>query len=204
MMIGKEKDSNPCEHYSTFACFGIATLVCEWAFSGGLIVVSFFQWQAEVCLLVDKLKHIDMDTIENDLEKDNMTGTNHTGKFPNKPVKFLTATTIIGDNVYNLEDESLGEIKDIMLDIRNGRIEYVVIEFGGFLGIGEKFFAVPFRALTIDTTRHAFVLDQSKEVLKKAPGFDKDHWPETNSRVWGDSTTYWGGFMGPNTGSVPY
>ena len=72
-----------------------------------------------------------MDTLEKDstLEQDNMTGVNHSGKTANKPVKFLTATTIIGDNVYNLEDESLGEIKDIMLDIRNGRIEYVVIEF---------------------------------------------------------------------------
>ena len=137
------------------------------------------------------------------LEKDNMTGVNHTGKYPNKPVKFLTATTIIGDNVYNLEDESLGEIKDIMLDIRNGRIEYVVIEFGGFLGIGEKFFAVPFGALTIDTPRHAFILDQRREVLENAPGFDKDHWPETNSAEWQRSTTYWGDFMGPNVGT-PY
>jgi sporulation protein YlmC with PRC-barrel domain len=147
-----------------------------------------------------------MDTLERNstLERENLTGVNQTGKYPNKPVKFLTATTIIGDNVYNLEDEKLGDIKDIMLDIRNGRIEYVVVEFGGFLGIGEKYFAVPFRALTIDTTRHAFVLDQRREVLEKAPGFDKDHWPETNSQVWESSSAYWGGFMGPNTGSVPY
>ena len=147
-----------------------------------------------------------MDTLQknNTLEQDNMTGVNHSGKSANRPVRLLTATTIIGDNVYNLEDEKLGEIKDIMLDIRNGRIEYVVIEFGGFLGIGEKFFAVPFRALTIDTVRHAFVLDQRREVLEKAPGFDKDHWPETNSQVWDNSTTYWGNFMGANTGAVPY
>ena len=137
------------------------------------------------------------------LEKDNMTGVNHSGKYPNKPVKFLTATTIIGDNVYNLADESLGEIKDIMLDVRNGRIEYVVIEFGGFLGIGEKFFAVPFGALSLDTDRHAFVIDQRKEVLEKAPGFEKDHWPETNSQEWQKSTAYWGDFMGPNVGT-PY
>ena len=135
------------------------------------------------------------------LEKDNLTGENHTGKHPNTPVKFLTASTIIGDKVFNHQDENLGEIKEIMLNISNGTIEYFVIEFGGFLGIGEKFFAVPCKLLKIDTDRHAFVLNQSKEVLENAPGFDKDHWPETNSHSMDSASKYWGGFMGPNTGS---
>ena len=142
---------------------------------------------------------------ENELEKDNMTGENHTGKRANKPVQFLTASSIIGDKIYNHLDEDLGEIKEIMLDIDNGSIEYVVLEYGGFLGMGSKFFAIPFKALSIDTNRHAFVLNQSKEVLEKAPGFDKDHWPETNVHSsYSSSDTYWGGFMGSNTGSVPY
>jgi sporulation protein YlmC with PRC-barrel domain len=151
-----------------------------------------------------------MDTMGNNgapdavLERDNMTGENHTGKRPNTPVKFLTATSIIGDDVYNNLDENLGKIKDIMVDIESGAIEYVVVEFGGFLGIGEKYFAVPFGALAIDPKRHAFILGQKREVLEKAPGFDKDHWPETNSHEWHASSAYWGSFMGPNTGSVPY
>src|SRR3954471_17842244 len=118
------------------------------------------------------------------LEQDNMTGENHFGKRPNTPVKFLTATSVIGDDVRNNLDENLGKIKDVMIDIQSGTIEYVVVEFGGFLGIGEKYFAVPFRALAIDTKREAFILGQTKEVLEKAPGFDKDHWPETNSHEW--------------------
>jgi sporulation protein YlmC with PRC-barrel domain len=142
-----------------------------------------------------------METLEKDLEKDNQTGENHTGKRPNTPVRFLTATTIIGDKVYNNLDENLGEVKDIMLNVEDGKIEYIVIEFGGFLGIGEKFFAVPYRALALDTKRHAFVLGQKREVLENAPGFDKDHWPETNSHTMSTSSAYWGGFMGPNTGS---
>lgn len=146
-----------------------------------------------------------MNTEETDLEKDNMTGENHTGKRPNKPVQFLTASSVIGDKIYNHLDEDLGEIKEIMLDIRNGSIEYVVLEYGGFLGMGSKFFAIPFKALDIDTKRHAFILRQSKQVLENAPGFDKDHWPETNSHSsYSSSDTYWGGFMGSNTGSVPY
>lgn len=135
------------------------------------------------------------------LDNDNFTGVNDSGDRANTPVKYLTALTIIGDKVYNDSDESLGTIKDVMLNIEDGRIEYVVIEFGGFLGIGEKFFAVPFKVLKIDTSRHAFILDQNKEVLENAPGFDKDHWPETNSHAMEPSGAYWGSFMGPNTGA---
>jgi sporulation protein YlmC with PRC-barrel domain len=146
-----------------------------------------------------------MNTVDRvDLESDNMTGENHTGKFPNKPVKFLTASSVVGDKIYNHLDEDLGDIKEIMLDIEKGSIEYVVLEYGGFLGMGGKFFAIPFKALEIDTKRHAFILRQSKATLEQAPGFDKDHWPETNDHTYSDSSAYWGGFMGPNTGSVPY
>ncbi|NOT76116.1 MAG: PRC-barrel domain-containing protein [Cyclobacteriaceae bacterium] len=145
-----------------------------------------------------------MKVLDKDLEVENQTGENHTGKRPNTPVRFLTATTIIGDKVYDKHDQSIGDVKDIMLNLEDGTIEYVVIEFGGFLGIGEKFFAVPFKALQLDTDRHAFILDQTRDVLENAPGFDKDHWPETNSHAMRSSSTYWGGFMGPNTGSVPY
>jgi len=134
-------------------------------------------------------------------ENDNVTGQNDSGELANTPVRYLTAKTIIGDRVFNGTGETLGLIKDVMLNINDGRIEYVVIEFGGFLGIGEKYFAVPFKALTLDTSRHAFILHQKKEVLENAPGFDKDHWPETNSHEMEGSYRYWGSFMGPNTGA---
>lgn len=138
------------------------------------------------------------------LEHDNLTGENHEGHYANTPVKHLTTASIIGDKVYNGIDEDLGKISELMVNVHDGRIEYVVIEFGGFLGIGEKYFAVPFKALKIDTERHAFVLNQKKEVLENAPGFDKDHWPETNSHIMEKTNSYWGSFMGPNTGAVPY
>ena len=134
---------------------------------------------------------------------DNQTGVNHTGAHPNVPVHFLTATSIIGDKVHNLQDENLGSIKDIMIDVENGTIEYAVIEMGGFLGLGEKFFAIPYSLLKVDAKNQSFLLNQDKKTLLEAPGFDKDHWPETNSHLF-DSSTYWGDFMGSNTGSVPY
>lgn len=117
-------------------------------------------------------------------------------------MRYLTASSIIGDSVYNRDDEKLGDIKEIMIDLYDGKIEYLVIEFGGFLGIGEKFFAVPFGLLKVDTEKEAFILNQKKEVLANAPGFDKDHWPDTNSHEFQASSTYWGGFMGANTGGA--
>ena len=132
------------------------------------------------------------------LEKENATGQNQLGANANRPVHILTATSIIGDEVENKAGEHIGKIKDIMVNIKNGSIQYLVVEFGGFLGIGEKLFAIPFAAVKLNTKEQNFVLDIEKEFLETAPGFDKDHWPETNSHYF-DVNTYWGSFMGANT-----
>jgi sporulation protein YlmC with PRC-barrel domain len=133
------------------------------------------------------------------IEIDNITGRNHEGRRPNHPVKVLTAKSIIGDKVENLQGEDLGTIKDLMVNIRSGQIEYVILDYGGFLGIGNKLFAVPFEALTINEEKEVFILNRDKEYLEKAPGFDRDHWPETNSH-YTEVNNYWGDFMGPSTG----
>lgn len=112
----------------------------------------------------------------------------------------LSASTLIGDNVKNNSGEDLGKIEEIMIDIDNGRIAYAVLSFGGFLGIGEKLFAVPWDTLRVDMENKEFVLDVDKETLKNAPGFDKDNWPRTTdeSDTWlasiyeyYDAPTYW-------------
>jgi sporulation protein YlmC with PRC-barrel domain len=114
------------------------------------------------------------------LENDNLTGINHGELYSNLPLKYLTASSMIGEKVHNEKDERLGEIRDIMIDISTGKIEYFVIEFGGFLGIGIKYFAIPFALLRVDPEKKVFVFNQSREMLEKAPGFDMDHWPNTN------------------------
>jgi hypothetical protein len=92
----------------------------------------------------------------------------------------LSASTIIGDPVRNGMNEDLGKIEDLMIDLSSGRVAYAVLSFGGFLGVGNKLFAVPFRAMKVDTAEHAFVLDVPKDRLKQAPGFDKDNWPDVS------------------------
>lgn len=91
----------------------------------------------------------------------------------------LSATSVIGTPVVNAQNEDLGEIKEIMLDTKHGKISYVVLSFGGFLGLGDKLFAIPMDAFTVDTENEKFILNVDKEKLKSAPGFDKDNWPGT-------------------------
>ena len=132
-------------------------------------------------------------------ELDNSTGKNHTGNYANHPVRILTASSIIGDKVYNKTGDDLGKIMDIMLNVDDGNIEYVIIAFGGFMGMRQKYFAVPFEALILDADHQIFIIDQNVESFENNPGFDKGHWPEANFHT--QHTRYYGGFMGPNTGS---
>lgn len=98
--------------------------------------------------------------------------------------RVLSASTLNDDDVYNLLGQKLGSIKEIMLDINTGRVCYVVLSFGGFLSMGEKLFAVPWSALTVDTENKRFLMDTNEERLKEAPGFDSDNWPNMADATW--------------------
>ena len=81
------------------------------------------------------------------------TGSGERGKDydrDNRPRRVLSASTIEGDSVRNSAGEDLGRIEHIMIDIPTGRVAYAVLSFGGFLGIGNKLFAVPWEALTAE------------------------------------------------------
>jgi sporulation protein YlmC with PRC-barrel domain len=104
----------------------------------------------------------------------------------------LSAGTLTGDRVVNLQNEDIGKVEEIMIDIHTGRVAYVVVSFGGLLGVGSKLFAVPWSAISVDTDRECFVMDADKERLENAPGFDKDNWPSTPNGQWyHDMYTYY-------------
>ncbi len=100
--------------------------------------------------------------------------------------RIMSASTLEGDEVVNRQGEKLGELEEIMIDVTTGRIAYAVLSTGGFLGIGDKLFAVPWRALTLDPENHCFILDVDKQRLEQAPGFDKDHWPTMADQSWAE------------------
>jgi hypothetical protein len=89
------------------------------------------------------------------------------------------ASMMTGDPVRNSAGEDLGHIEHIMIDIPSGRVVYAVLSFGGFLGIGDSWVAVPWNAMRIDEKEmiESFVLDIDRETLENAPRLSKDRWP---------------------------
>jgi sporulation protein YlmC with PRC-barrel domain len=110
--------------------------------------------------------------------------------FSNSPVK---ASSMIGTDVVNPKGDNLGDVKEVVIDPRTGKVAYAVVSFGGFLGMGEKLFAIPFNAFKYDMEENEYVLDVSKEKLQAAPGFDADHWPSMTEEKWNrDVYKYYG------------
>lgn len=103
---------------------------------------------------------------------------------PRRLVK--AASDLVGFKVRNYQDEELGHIEDLAIDMETGNIRYAVLSFGGFLGIGDKLFAVPWISMRFDPVKEIFYLDAHKDRLEHAPGFSKDHWPNMDDRDWGE------------------
>ncbi len=109
-----------------------------------------------------------------------MYATDDSGPGP----ELMGADTLLGNDVYNRDGEDLGDIKEFMIDMRSGKVAYAVLSFGGLLGMGDKLFAVPWSALTLDTVNKRFTLDVLKTALQDAPGFDQDRWPAMSDPTW--------------------
>ena len=105
----------------------------------------------------------------------------------------VSASKIIGETVVNRQNEDLGKIHELVIDAKEGCIAYAVLSFGGFMGMGNKLFAIPWRAFEFakpenTLSRDKLMLNVDKEKLKAAPGFDQDaKWPDFADRTWGNS-----------------
>ena len=86
----------------------------------------------------------------------------------------IAAEKVNGTDVYNLEGDKLGEVMDVMLDKITGQVAYAVLSFGGFLGMGEKQYPLPWSTLKYDTRKDGYVVNVDKELLKAAPSYDRD------------------------------
>jgi sporulation protein YlmC with PRC-barrel domain len=108
------------------------------------------------------------------------------------------ATDLMGKKVINSANENLGKLEDIVVDASSGRILYGVLSFGGFMGMGDKLFAIPWESLELPADAKNLVLSVSKDRLKNAEGFDKSQWPNFADEAWAtqnykyyDRTPYW-------------
>lgn len=96
--------------------------------------------------------------------------------------KVVKASEVTGVHVQNMSGENLGKINEVVIDKATGTVSYLVLDFGGILGFGNKFFAIPWSMFTYNEVDDCFNLNLDKDQLKDAPGFDKDHWPNFTSR----------------------
>jgi sporulation protein YlmC with PRC-barrel domain len=92
------------------------------------------------------------------------------------------ASKIIGTDVKDSYGEKLGDIKELVINPETGQVVYAVVSYGGAFGLGDKLFAVPWNALHWTQDKGHYVLNVDKATLKKAPGFDKNHWPDSASK----------------------
>jgi sporulation protein YlmC with PRC-barrel domain len=108
------------------------------------------------------------------------------GKHMMQGDQIIRAKDVSGLSVRNADNESLGKIEDLALDLHSGTIRYAVLSFGGVLGMGDKYFAIPWQKLSFvtkgqtgaGTVKESYcILDIPKDTLKNAPGFNKDQWP---------------------------
>ena len=94
----------------------------------------------------------------------------------------LKGSDLIGMKVEGMDGKKLGTIKDLVINPIDGDVDYAVLDYGGFLGMNDKYFAVPWEALKISDDRKKALLDVTKQDLKQAPGFNKKQWPDLSTR----------------------
>ena len=94
----------------------------------------------------------------------------------------IAADWLEGGRVVNRAGEELGTVEEIMIDVQRGTVAYAVMSCGDLMG--DRLFAIPWSALTLDAGRHCFVLDAERSRFERAPGFDKDHWPSMADDRW--------------------
>jgi hypothetical protein len=115
-------------------------------------------------------------------ETDNIIGVRRRGEGPGPEI--MGASTLTGDAVEDLSGQTIGRIREIMLDVPAGRIAYAVLAFEPSSSGQGKLFAVPWPALRLDAQRRRFVIEADRQRLEQAPGFDPQHWPTLAEPTW--------------------
>lgn len=90
----------------------------------------------------------------------------------------VKSNEVIGVSVKNDEKKDIGKIEEIVLDKVSGQVRYIVLSFGGILGMGDKYFAFPWKSISYSPEEKSFILKVDKQKLKEEYGFDKDNWPD--------------------------
>ncbi|MBB2205453.1 PRC-barrel domain-containing protein [Gluconacetobacter takamatsuzukensis] len=99
--------------------------------------------------------------------------------------ELIASDKVEGTAVYSPADEKLGTISHFMVDKQTGHVAYAVMSFGGFLGMGNSYHPLPWRALTYDVNRQGYVVDLTPDQLKGAPSYTSDTMPNWSDQLYG-------------------
>jgi len=99
--------------------------------------------------------------------------------------KLIAARKVQGTSVYNTALEKLGAVEDIMIDKASGRIAYAVLSFGGFLGIGDRYYPLPWEKLNYNTEIGGYIIDIDRDILEGAPSYTDEAAASWHDDAWG-------------------
>lgn len=116
--------------------------------------------------------------------------------------RLYRSSRIIGSSVRDLQGRRLGEIHDLVLGSRRGEIAYAVVSFGGVMGVGKTFHAVPWASLQPHESGRYYALNADRNTVRNAPGFDLARWPDLADQRWRDEVDgYWARTVGQAVGA---
>ena len=105
----------------------------------------------------------------------------------------IAANQVQGTSVYDTKLEKLGSIEDVMIDKATGRIAYAVLSFGGFLGIGDRYYPLPWEKLSYNQEVAGYIVDIDRKILEGAPSFSDQAAVSWDDDAWGrDVYSYYG------------
>ncbi|MDQ8699216.1 PRC-barrel domain-containing protein [Hyphomicrobium sp. LHD-15] len=110
--------------------------------------------------------------------------------------RLISSEDIHGTDVLGAGDDVIGEIDHLLIEKVTGRVVYVVMSFGGVLGLAHSHYPIPWSALTYDPTVAGYRTGITEDQLRNAPEFSDDSWSD---RSWEKKThehygapVYWG------------
>ncbi len=114
-------------------------------------------------------------------------------KDPQLKGKLARGSEVVGAKVFNQNGDHLGEINDIIFDENKGGVTHAILAIGGWLGMGEKLTAVPWKFIKqSEKDTPGYVVEVDKAKLTAAPHFDNDSWPDLNNTWYEKNGSYYG------------
>lgn len=141
-----------------------------------------------------RTRYRERDDVERGYIRDRGYGSDETrrGLPIEETTRLIASNKVEGTRVYGSDGRRIGHVYNFMVDKRSGQVEYAVMAYGGFLGMGERYYPLPWRTLSYDREAGGYVIDLTERDLENAPSFTRDSEPRFD-RAYGERVHGWYG-----------